>query len=239
MTDNEKERLINDLRRWMDGVDDDEVYGRMQAALRRIRAWEPGNDDDPMPYRSEIEMWASEHGEVVTALAKQGSLPVKAIDPTPPDADISTSLEEEAKPTDPDDHLQPAFDNAKLRMEGGAYYDAMRGFREIVEMSHGRLRQPAEELWYQAKAEMEQQKAPLLDIARTAPPDEMEAAWSKIRDIDPDDSEAAAALDTMQSQAGVERTRRRVEEMGKEADEAFERQRLEGMNLLVMTWFRT
>lgn len=236
MTHEDKERTINNLRLWMEGVDDDETYGRMQAALRRIRAWDPAGVD-PMPYQSEVEEWENGRGgasvvlpNVETAFAPLDGQP-EGEEPTP--VISATEAAEPTEPADPDDHLQAAYDSAVMRMEGGAFYEAMQEFRNIAEKAQGRLLRPAEELQFRAKAELEHRKAPLLDIARNATPDAAEAAWEAVRGVDPDDVEAAAALETLQSQAGVERTRRRAEEIRDEVESAFQRRNLGALNLLV------
>ena len=233
MTHEEKESLINDLRLWMEGVDDDETYGRMGAALRRIRAWDPSGND-PIPYKSEIEQWANARGGASAWPPYSETRPMPDDTQSKEDEPLSTiASAESAESADPDDHLQEAYDSAMLRMEGGAYYEAMQGFQDIAEKARGRLLRPAEEYQFRAKAELEHRKAPLLDIARAAAPEAAEAAWEAVRGVDPDDVEAAAALETSQSQAVVERTRRRAEEVLDEANSAFNRRNLGALNLLV------
>ncbi|MDS4057597.1 MAG: hypothetical protein RKP73_03360 [Candidatus Contendobacter sp.] len=231
MNEADKERAIDNLRQWMERVDDDNIYGRMGAALRRIRKWEPGSGE-PMPYEADIQEWMNEFQAPDSDAP--GELPeAEESAPSAPDDPGEIPDVVDSPPPDPDDPLQPDFDRAVRVLEGGAYHAAMTSFRDIAEKASGRLRGPAEEKESEARTGMEQQKAPLLAAARAAAPNDAERAWEAVLVTDPDDPEALSALRASRSHANVDRIHQRISEIRDNARAAFERKNLTEMNRLV------
>lgn len=238
MTTEERDKIVESLRRWMEQVDDDNEYGRMGAAMRRIRQWNP-EDGDPMPYALEVEAWQKTH---LKEPAERVAMEFEQFEATQPEmAQPETAIElpepepsvEPVTSTDPDDALQPAFDRANSKLTGGAFYAAMKAFETLAEQTTGRLHRPAEEQMYAARAALEREKRPLVAAARAAGPDAAPAAWEAVEAIDPDDPDAKAALDGLRAQAQALRIQGRMRDMIGEADQAVASRRLPALNRLV------
>lgn len=229
MTLEDKDQVINNLRRWMEDIDDDELYEQMMDALRRIRKWDP-TSGEAMPYEDEIAAWHKQFFEGgfgwLAAAVDEVDAPTPESDPIPPSQPALPA-------TDPDDALEPAFNRAMDMTAGGAYSAAIKEFEAIRIRASGRLARPAEEQKYAAEVALNHQKEPLLANARAASPETAEAAWLEVIAIDPEDAEALSALGGLETRRGIERTQAEINETINAVRVAAESRRLETLNELL------